>query len=584
MGGMARGGGITSGGTGDEAGGTLPRLGKTMATMAEKLDDLRAEPGWESLGEGEKWNVTARINLLQSAMKELHEMVKELQLGFGVRLRSVEFLIGGFSSPELREAFEGSSLMGIIEDMHSQLASIKGLEFVQLLAKQVMQTESMTAQTDGVKVAFKTVMHRLVTLKEEVARAMQESQRKADATDASTHSWMNLVGGGSVGQPGSSGDDAIATLQTRITVLEQTMLPAGKVDGEDLMVSFMGVRFSSEEDVRSYVESLCDGKFDVRPGLVMDCYAMFHTLNREIFDTKNKLSMVDLVKVRSLDMSQGDVYHILAAAEHGLPDFFDAPLSTHKIYIDGKQGKKFRFGNIPSYAVWGPVGTFHETIWKQMDGSLTRLVRMKKLNIKEVQSPELWAFLLGMLDSSKEFVEPVFAFLTEEHSALNDHFPDEALCWDFACCSCVKHVFKYEFKAARAVIHNPDVGNPALYPKVLWQALRTIAVQESFMRVGFKKHSSLSSAYSRFLLTTQYQQASQELAKATKELEVQKHKLDELTLQVDGVDKRARERKVQPQPPRMQFSPQTGGMVVETAADWQGPGRTRGGKMTAPQG
>jgi hypothetical protein len=518
------------------------RLLSSAVDELERLDELKAEPGWETLGEGERKNVTARINLLQAAMKELHELmvggVKELQLGFGIRLRSVEFLIGSFSSPELREAFEGSSVMGIIEDMQGQLDAVKSTEHVQALARQILQTEVMTAQTDGVKVAFKTVMHRLVTLEEELARTNRENQRPPEAADMSTHSWMDMMEVPAGAHAGRGKDDVLASIQTRLTALEQTMTPEGKSDGEDLTVSFMGVRFSSEDDVRTYVESLCDGKFEVRPGLVMDCYAMFHTLNREIFDTKGKLSMVDLAKVRSLDMSQSDVYHILAASEHGLPDFFDAPSSSHKIYIDGKQGKKFRFGNIPSYAVWGPVGTVHETVRKQAEGSLTRLVRTKKLDLKEVRSPELRAFLLAMLEASKDFVEAVFTFLTEEHSALNDHFPDEGLCWDFAC-SCVEHVFKYEFEAARAIIHNPDVGNPALYPKVLWQALRTISVQESFMRVGFKNHSSLSSAYSRFLLT-QYQRSSQELAKATKELESQKRKLEELTAHVEGVDKRAR--------------------------------------------
>jgi hypothetical protein len=54
----------------------------------------------------------------------------------------------------------------------------------------------MTAQAaDGVKVAFKTVMRRLVTLEEEVNRANREASRKADTSDMSAHSWMDLVGG-----------------------------------------------------------------------------------------------------------------------------------------------------------------------------------------------------------------------------------------------------------------------------------------------------------------------------------------------------------------------------------------------------
>lgn len=105
--------------------------------------------------------------------------------------------------------------------------------------------------------------------------------------------------------------------------------------------------------------------------------------------------------------------------------------------------------------------------------------------------------------------------------------------------SCIEHVFKYEFEAARAVITNPDVGDPSINPKVLWQALRTITVQESFMRVGFKNHSSLASAYSRFLLT-QYQQTALELSRVSKEAELYKSKIADLAGIVEALDKRMR--------------------------------------------
>jgi hypothetical protein len=71
-----------------------------------------------------------------------------------------------------------------------------------------------------------------------------------------------------------------------------------------------------------YVESLSGGKFTFTAGLMTDCYAIFHALNREIFDMKNKLSMNDLAKVANLGAKQMDVYHMLAAAEHDLLDFF----------------------------------------------------------------------------------------------------------------------------------------------------------------------------------------------------------------------------------------------------------------------
>jgi hypothetical protein len=333
-------------------------------------------------------------------------------------------------------------------------------------------------------------------------------------------------------------EETVLSLTERVGALEMSVNPSQATEGEDVTVLFMGARFASEDDVKSYIESVSGGQFTVTAGLVTDCYAIFHTLNREIFDTTRRLSMVDLAKVSNLGAKQADVYHMLAAAEHGLPEFFDSRSAAGKVFIDGKQGKKHRFNNLASYEIWGPVGTLNNTIRKQAEVQLTRFVKTKRLAIQDIGNPELITFLNAMLNASKEFVEAVFNFLTEEYSALAEHFTDGVLCWDFAC-SCVEHVFKYEFEAARAVITNPDVGDAAIHAKVLWQSLRTIAVQESFLRVGFKNHSSLASAYSRFLLT-QYQKTAAELSKVTKDAEAYKGKLVSLNTVVEALDKRVR--------------------------------------------
>jgi hypothetical protein len=247
--------------------------------------------------------------------------------------------------------------------------------------------------------------------------------------------------------------------------------------------------------------------------------------------------VTDLAKVAQLAKKQADVYNILAGVEHGLPDYFDSPASASKIYIDGKHGKKHRFGNIPSYEIWGPVGSDGFTIRKRATGALTRLVTTRKSEIKEqVKQEKLQSFLLSMLDMSKDFVIAVFSFLTEEYAALSQHFDDGALCWDFAC-SCVEHVFKHEFETARAVVRNPDVVDDAISTKILWQSLRTIAVQETFMRVGFKNHPSLSSAYSKFLLT-QYQKSAVELSRMSKELEACRKLCMDMASTVEAVEKR----------------------------------------------
>lgn len=155
--------------------------------------------------------------------------------------------------------------------------------------------------------------------------------------------------------------------------------------------------------------------------MVTDCYSIFHTLNREIFETKNKLGVVDLAKVSSMGMGQSDVYNILAASEHGLPDFFDPPASAGKIFIE------HRFNNIATYEIWGPVGTIKDAVRKRAETQLARLVKTKHLELRAVQNADLRAFLTAMLDASKDFVEAVFAFLMEEY-ALAEHFKEGALC------------------------------------------------------------------------------------------------------------------------------------------------------------
>jgi hypothetical protein len=491
--------------------------------------------------------VLGRINLLQRALVELNEKatssLKELQLGLGVRLSGLESIIGSFSSVESRIQQAGGSILGLLEDLEEQVAHLRSMDHVNHLVTKVFQSSEMSSQNESVKEAFRAVMQRMVSLEGVMQEVQTARLEQAAESTATKMDWLE-TGNGSPLANGNSPrlednaqvKEVLQSIAARLDGLEQSVLPGHKAEGEDIVVSFMGIRFSSEDDVRSYVESLCDGRFEVPPGLVTDCYALFHALNREIFDGKNKLGVVDLAKVGSLNMAQSDVYNILASAEHGLPDFFDPPTAASKIFIDGKQGKKHRFSNIASYEIWGPVGTLKDAVRKRAETQLTRYVRTKRLDLKAIKHPELRTFLTNMLDLSKEFVEAVFSFLTEEYSALAEHFGDGNLCWDFAC-SCVEHVFKYEFEAARAVANNPDVSDPLVKSKVLWQSLRTLSVQESFMRVGFKNHSSLSSAYSRFLLT-QYQQTAAELGRVTKELESNKRSFSEVQGAVEALEKR----------------------------------------------
>lgn len=100
-----------------------------------------------------------------------------------------------------------------------------------------------------------------------------------------------------------------------------------------------------------------------------------------------------------------------------------------------------------------------------------------------------------------EFVKAVFTFLTKEYETLKLYFSDGDKCWNFLC-NCVKQVFSSEFHVARTVSSSADHQDlDGTNEKVIWTALRTISIQEDFLRVGFANHSGLSSAYSRFMLT-----------------------------------------------------------------------------------
>jgi hypothetical protein len=501
-----------------------------------------------------------RVRLVQEALVTLSDVsvggLKELQLGVVVRLATLEGILGSFAVRAGKPGFEGVSFATAIEYLQEQLDNIKSEDTTRDVVGHVMKSKDMLDFAGGLKDAFKTITRRFLGLEETVMGLKVQGSRQFQNDVASegsaviSQNW--LADGNSLAPDGqeekSLGSEdlpegfkeVLSSLANRVDAMEQAGGLNSKMEGEDISVFFMGVRFASERDVKAYVLSKSHSAFVLPVGLVTDCYSIFYELNREIFDSKNKLGVTDLAKVAQLAKKQADVYNILAGVEHGLPDFFDPPASATKVYIDGRQGtKKHRFGNIPSYDIWGPVGSDGFTIRKKAKGVLIRLVTTRKTEIKDqVKNEKLQSFLLQMLDMSKEFVLAVFSFLTEEYAALYQHFDDSTLCWDFAC-SCIEHVFKHEFEAARAVVRNPDVVDDSISIKILWQSLRTIAVQETFMRVGFKNHSSLASAYSKFLLT-QYQRTAGELTRVTKEMESCKKLCTDLAGRMEALEKRVK--------------------------------------------
>ena len=66
--------------------------------------------------------------------------------------------------------------------------------------------------------------------------------------------------------------------------------------------------------------------------------------------------------------------------------------------------------------------------------------------------------------------------------------------------SCVEHIFTHEFATARTVMSGHDLNEDSHKHKIMWNALRTVAIQEQFINIGFENHSSLAGAYYKFLL------------------------------------------------------------------------------------
>jgi hypothetical protein len=524
----------------------LDRLGEVMIELKDL--DTFALPGSD---------VSLKLNSLEKVVTVMQDTfqkgLKSLQLGFGLRLSGIESMLGTQSMEDQENENAGVSFRELLKDLQDQVAKTGDAAFIQDIVNKLFESQRMFDFSGGLRKAFSALANRATLVEKEVDQVRKDMMKLEPKTDSAStvnsfQDWLegagstklNTLGAQSSGlhEDMKSWKDVMESLSRRVGNLEITVTPGLKVEGEDISVAFMRVRFSSQDDATAYIEKRCNGVFGVTPGMLTDCYSIFYFLNKEIFETRNKLNVTDLHKVHSLGMPQVDVYHILAGVEHGLPDFFDSPASASKIYVDGKQGKKYRFSNIGTHEIWGPIGADINTVRKKADNVLTRYVKTKKLLFSKDMNAELKALLISMLDVSKDFVEAVFEFLTEEYAALYEHFGDGALCWDFAC-SCVEHVFKYEFEAARAVVTNPDVGDDQIGAKLFWQCLRTIAIQESFMRVGFKNHSSLSSAYSRFLLK-QYQHTASDLSKMTKLAEGQAKSVSELKASLEAMDKRLR--------------------------------------------
>jgi hypothetical protein len=208
-----------------------------------------------------------RIRLIQNALVTLSKVsvrgLTELQMGVVVRLASLEGILGSFEVLVGKPGFEGVSFAGAIELLQGQLEEIKQAELVKELVEQVMKSSDMLEFSEGLKEAFKRIMRRVLSLEAEMGQlkvraAMPEMGAPDTISNKSeNHNWFeesdrsegSLLGEADGGHNKGELREVLNSLARRVDAMEQNGGMNSKMEGEDISVFFMGVRFSSERDV-----------------------------------------------------------------------------------------------------------------------------------------------------------------------------------------------------------------------------------------------------------------------------------------------------------------------------------------------
>jgi hypothetical protein len=232
-----------------------------------------------------------RIRLMQNALVTLSEVsvggLRELQLGLVVRLASLEGMMGSLGALDGKSGFEGSTFAGAIEMLQEQLEEVKQAGMAKELVAKVMRSEDMLEFSEGLKEAFKKVMKRVLSLEEDMtywkAKGMCSGKEDQDTTRSviGDTNWFgdldhsdSSVPDGLEPETGKEDlKEVLHSLARRMDAVEQNGGLNSKMEGEDISVFFMGVRFASERDVRSYVISKSHASFVLPVGLVTDCYS-----------------------------------------------------------------------------------------------------------------------------------------------------------------------------------------------------------------------------------------------------------------------------------------------------------------------
>jgi hypothetical protein len=249
--------------SGDSAGRGLlwrPTLTERMDSLEDvleklkllELDTVTAIKGEEGV-EGRQTGIESVVELLREAILELNgvaiEGMKEVHLGFGVRLKGLEETLGKFESVETQLQKEGMSVLGMIEDLQIQLDGLRSEEFAKSLVKQLLRSDEMKSFADGIKAAFEGVRDQFVDVHHSLTRLTTEENKDAVSDVMSVSSWF-VQQPGSKTEPGYGGQsmmneakswkEVAEALAGRIDNVEASIMPGSKSEGEDTKYPLRG--------------------------------------------------------------------------------------------------------------------------------------------------------------------------------------------------------------------------------------------------------------------------------------------------------------------------------------------------------
>ncbi|GFH61180.1 predicted protein [Chaetoceros tenuissimus] len=435
------------------------------------------EEGWMTLVDKqiEKW--------MSSAHQKLKEDVRDLTTKY-------QMLCTQVGSPSAHLARAGQSIWEAIKDTGAPdlMKAVQDPYQLKALQEAVFQNQDFKKYLKSTKDTVQSITDRISNL--ELANANQ-STAPAIAT--------SLFDSFHVGVLAPSPAAAPAVLAQKVADLERAK--NGNSSRGEITVVFKDQVFTSPRDVRSVFRMSPTSTSLVRLSMVYDAYILFDLVADRVFGYPDERKFSP-DKAHRLNRSVKDLLHIQSSTLSGLPNFFDGSKSS-KIFMDGsiKGSKASVFSNIKSHDIWGPFGTPNNCVRVAAERALDSIKLEYLNNPREGLDASVTVLLDAMLVRSVEFVKAVFLFLSNEYETLKLYFSEGDKCWNFLC-NCVKQVFSSEFHVARAVSSSADHMNcDGTNVNVIWTALRTISIQEDFLRVGFENHSGLSSAYSRFMLT-----------------------------------------------------------------------------------